>query len=585
VRDWIGIVSGLAGLWLGASALGAAPAQPDEDARLAAFFQAYLDEAFRAEPLTATRLGDHRFDDKLDDLSAEGRAANLDRDRRALAELPKKIDPAALSRSGRIDYEILRQHLTRAVWLTETFHPFEDDPRIYGDYLTESVYLLLTQSSLPRAVNVQNALARIAEVPRVVETARSTIGRPPRVKVETAVRQTKGAIDFYKGDLFTLAGAEPGQGELGARAAEAVRALEAYLGFLEAEVLPRSTDAWRIGPEKFARKLDLELDAGLTAEEVLREAEAEASRVEREMAVIARQMWGTAFPGEPIPPDDAEGRHTLIRRVLAAVSRDASTPETLVSDTKATVAAIKDFISANKILPLPEPDQCRLIEMPEFMRGNSVAYLNPAPPLDPRGSSEYAISPPPADWSPERVASFFQEYNRAMLKILTIHEAYPGHYVQLEYSNRHPSLIRKVLSSGTFAEGWAVYTEQMMLDQGFGGGDPGLRLQQLKFYLRAVVNALLDHAMHAGAMTDAEAMELLAGRAFQSEGEAVGKIIRAKQTSCQLSTYFVGRTAFYRLRQRAQREWGSRFDLGRYHEAVLSHGTLPVKYLPELVLH
>jgi uncharacterized protein (DUF885 family) len=124
----------------------------------------------------------------------------------------------------------------------------------------------------------------------------------------------------------------------------------------------------------------------------------------------------------------------------------------------------------------------------------------------------------------------------------------------------------------------------MMLDQGFGGGDPGLRLQQLKFYLRAVVNALLDHAMHAGAMTDAEAMELLTGRAFQSEGEAVGKIIRAKQTSCQLSTYFVGRTAFYRLRQRAQRALGDRFDLGRYHEAVLAHGTLPVKYLPELVL-
>ena len=172
-----------------------------------------------------------------------------------------------------------------------------------------------------------------------------------------------------------------------------------------------------------------------------------------------------------------------------------------------------------------------------------------------------------------------------MLKILTIHEAYPGHYVQLEYSNRHPSLVRKVLSSGTFAEGWAVYTEQMMLDQGFGESDPGLRLQQLKFYLRAVVNAILDQAMHAGSMTDAEAMDLLVGRAFQSEGEAVGKIIRAKQSSCQLSTYFVGRTAFYRLRQQVQRDLGDRFDLGRYHEAVLSHGTLPVKYLPELLRH
>ena len=585
MRGWIGIVSGLAGLWVGASGLGADQGQPDEDARLAAFFQAYLDEAFRAEPLMATRLGDHRFDDKLDDLSPEARAANVERDRRALGELPGKVDHNRLSRGGQIDYEILSQHLTRAVWLAETFRPFEDDPRTYGDYLTESVYLLLTQSSLPRATNVRNALARMAEVPRVVETARKTIGRPPRVKVETAVRQTKGAIDFYKDDLYTLAGTPPGAGELGARAGQAIQALEGYLGFLEAEVLPRSTESWRIGPEKFARKLDLELDAGLTAAEVLREAEAEASRVEREMAVIARQMWGQTFPGEPIPPDDPEGRRTLIRRVLVAVARDCSTPATLVADTRATVGTIKEFITAQKILRLPEPDQCRLIEMPEFMRGNSVAYLNPAPPLDDRGSSEYAISPPPADWPLERIASYFQEYNRAMLKILTIHEAYPGHYVQLEYSNRHPSLVRKVLSSGTFAEGWAVYTEQMMLDQGFGGSDPGLRLQQLKFYLRAVVNAILDQAMHAGSMTDAEAMDLLVGRAFQSEGEAVGKIIRAKQSSCQLSTYFVGRTAFYRLRQQVQRDLGDRFDLGRYHEAVLAHGTLPVKYLPELLRH
>jgi uncharacterized protein (DUF885 family) len=170
-----------------------------------------------------------------------------------------------------------------------------------------------------------------------------------------------------------------------------------------------------------------------------------------------------------------------------------------------------------------------------------------------------------------------------MLQILTIHEAYPGHYVQLEYSNRHPSLIRRALYSGVFAEGWAVYTEQMLLDQGYGKGDLALRLNQLKWYLRSVANAILDHKMHCTAMTDEEALAFLTRRAFQSEGEALGKIIRAKQSSCQLSTYFVGRTAFYRLRQQVQREQGDRFDLGRFHEAVLDHGTLPVKYLPELV--
>jgi uncharacterized protein (DUF885 family) len=170
-----------------------------------------------------------------------------------------------------------------------------------------------------------------------------------------------------------------------------------------------------------------------------------------------------------------------------------------------------------------------------------------------------------------------------MLQILTIHEAYPGHYVQLEYANRTPSLIRRVLASGVYIEGWAVYTEQTMLDQGYGDGDLALRMSQLKFYLRAVANAILDHRMHCTQLGDEEAVGFLTERAFQSEGEARLKLIRAKQSSVQLSTYFVGRMAHYRLRQQLERELGSRFDLGRYHEAVLEPGSVPVKYLPELV--
>jgi uncharacterized protein (DUF885 family) len=554
-----------------------------KDARLNTLFHDYLKELFRREPFTATRLGEHGHDDQLDDLSPQARQATLDFKRRTLASLPRSIVVAGLSRDGKIDYEIFRSHLEREVWLAENFRPFEDDPRIYGDYISESVYLLLTQSSLPRAVNLKNALARMEKISGVVEIARRTIKKPPRVKVETTIRQTEGAISFYKTDLFTLAGQPPGQGDLAVKAHAILAALEDYLVFLRTQVLPRADSDWRIGRDLFRQKLDLELDAGLSAEEVLADAEREAARVETEMGIVARQLWGSLFPAVAIPPDDAHGRRAMIQRVLDALAADHGPADSLVSDVRATAVEIKNFITARDILPLPEPDQCRIIEMSEFMRGNSVAFLNSAPPLDVRGSSEYSISPPPADWSKERAESLLREYNRSMLKILTIHEAYPGHYVQLEYSNRCPSPIRRVLSSGTFAEGWAVYTEQMMLDQGFGQGDLSLRLHQLKFYLRAVINAILDHKMHAGSMTDSEALDLLMSRAFQTEGEAVGKIIRTKQTSCQLSTYFVGRMAFYRLRQAIGRELGDRFNLSRYHQAVLAHGTIPVKYLPELV--
>jgi uncharacterized protein (DUF885 family) len=575
----------LAWIILGVLALASAPARAQEhaDDALKSLFQEYLDAWFLDEPLAATRLGDHRFDDRLEDLSAESRATWVERDRRFLAMLPERIDYDALSRDGQIDFGIFRHHLEYSLWLSEHFQPFEDDPRTYVGYTTEGVYLLLTQSTLPEAENLANAIERIEAVPRIVETAKQTLTEAPRVKVETAILQTRGAIGFYTDDVFLLANRPRGEGELAEVAADAAGALQNYLEFLTEELLPNADDNWRIGPDLFAEKVARELNSGLTASEVLAEAMAEAERVEQEMAVIARQLWWDMFPGIPVPPDDPDGRRTLIGEVLAQIGQEHGSPETLVSDAKATVASIKTFINDRGILELPEPDRCELIEMPEFMRGNSVAYLNPAPPLDPGGRSEYAISPPPDEWDEDRVSSFLREYNARMLQILTIHEAYPGHYVQLEYSNRCPSSIRRVLSSGTFAEGWAVYTERMMLDEGFGLGDLKLRMQQLKFYLRAVVNAILDHEMHAHSMTDDEAMSLLMDRAFQTEGEAAGKVIRSKQSSAQLSTYFVGRVAFHRLRQAIQREQGDAFDLARFHEAVLSHGTLPVKYLPELV--
>jgi uncharacterized protein (DUF885 family) len=561
----------------------AARADDAEDAKLRDFFKAYLDADLRAHPTAATRLGDHRFDHLLDELGAAARARNAARDRQALADLPTAVNRARLSRSAQVDFDILKHHLTYLVWFSENTRPHRDDPLMYNELISDSVYLLLTQSSAPKAANVKNAVARIEQVPRVIEAAKADIKAPPKVYAETAVRRNQGAIAFYKHGIFELAAGTPHDDALKAACAKAVTALEGYQGWLEKTLLPRADGDWRIGKERFANKLELELGAGLTSEQVLAEAEREMDRVERDLYVLSRQLWATTFPGKPLPPDDAAGRRQTIALVLHRLAQEHGKAEDLLKDARATVAAIKAFIKDNDIVRLPDPDRCLIVEMPEFQRGFSVAYLNQAPALDPQAASVYAVSPPPRDWDARRVNTYLEEYNRYMLQILTIHEAYPGHYVQLEYSNRHPSLLRRVLSSGVFAEGWAVYTEQMMLDQGYGKGDPALRLHQLKFYLRTVANAYLDNKMHTANMSDEEALKFLTERAFQSEGEAVGKIVRAKLSSCQLSTYFVGRTAFYRLRQEVQRELGDAFELGRFHEAVLDHGTLPVKYLPELV--
>jgi hypothetical protein len=567
----------------GAPPMPSSPAGPRPAHDVEAFFQAHLDAWFRLRPLDATQLGDHRFDDRLDDISPEARAGWLAHSRRTLAELERRFATAEVAPEERIDYEIFRDDLLRGIWLAETFDPFAEDPRVYGGYLTDSVYSLLSQSTLPQDRNVANATARMALFPGVVAEARRSIGNPPRSVLETAIAQNRGAVGFYRDDLFALAGPAGGQPAFREAAAATAGLLEDYGRFLEEEVRPRATGEWRIGPERFARKFELVIDMGITADELLAEAEREFERVQEQMAVVARQLWGVRFPGRPMPPDDAAGRTRLVAEVTRAVGQDHGSPESLVQDARDTVDRIRGFIRDRDILRLPEPDRCRIIEMPAFRRGNSLAYLESALPLDPESASYYAISPPPESWEPDRIRSFLEEYNRHMLEILTIHEAYPGHYVQLEYANRVPSLVRRILGSGTFIEGWAVYTERMMLDQGYGAGDAALRLSQLKFFLRAVANAILDHRMHCSGWTDDEALAFLVRDAYQTEGEARLKIIRAKQSSVQLSTYFAGRTALVRLRNTIQRELGDAFDLGRFHEAVLAHGSVPVKFLPDLV--
>src|SRR5947209_5979958 len=299
--------------------LAARAAGDSEDARLAAFFRRHLDEEFRRHPYAATRAGDHRFDDRLDDLSPAARAEAVEYTRRTLAELPKQMNYQKLTRAGQIDFEILRHDLTVSLWLAENTKPFEEDPRLYNEYLSDSVYLLLTQSSLPRAENVRNAAARIGFIPAAVAAAKVNLRRPPRVILDTAIRQNRGAIAFYEGGIFEVAGETPQLSPLTEPCRWAAASLREYQEFLEKELLPRADGDWRLGRERFVRKLDLELNSGLSADEVLREAESEADRVEREMGVIAKQLWPRCYPGKPVPPDDPAGRRAMVHAVFAVL--------------------------------------------------------------------------------------------------------------------------------------------------------------------------------------------------------------------------------------------------------------------------
>ena len=418
-----------------------------EDQTLESFFKRYLDEQLKLRPVQATGLGDHRYDSQLEDVSPQARATWAEHTRSTLRELPKRVDYSKLSRAGQIDFEILKHRLEEHIWLTKNTHPFEEDPRTYGGYINESTYLLLTQSTLPKETNIANCITRMALLPRIIDEARKTLTHPPKPILETAIRQNRGSIGFYEKEIFELAGDTPQLPQLKAAASSVVGQLKDYQKFLEGDLMSRATGEWRLGKSKFYKKFELETEAGVDAGQTLADAETEFDTVVHDMYVVSRQLWSQYFPKKPLPPDDASGRRQTITEVIGAVNQEHGKVEDLVTDARRAIEQIKKFIRERDYVRLPEPDHCQVIEMPEFRRGNSLAYLDNAPPLDPNASSYYAISPPPADWSPAQVESFLDEYNQRMLQILTIHEGYPGHFVQLEYANRTPSLIRRVLAS------------------------------------------------------------------------------------------------------------------------------------------
>jgi uncharacterized protein (DUF885 family) len=249
---------------------------------------------------------------------------------------------------------------------------------------------------------------------------------------------------------------------------------------------------------------------------------------------------------------------------------------------KINLADTTSFVRKHNFVTVPaEPIQ--VTPMPEFNRGVAVASCNPPGALEKNGKTFFYISPTPADWPAQRVESFFREYNNYMIRDLTVHEAMPGHFLQLARSNefRAPTLVRAIFQSGPFIEGWAVYCEQVMAEQGYGG--PEVKMQQLKMRLRLICNAILDQSIHAGNMSEKEAMDLMIKDGFQQEGEAVAKWKRARLTSAQLSTYFVGATEHLDLRAAEQKKLGDQFNLKKYNDQVISYGSPPVKYVREIL--
>jgi Uncharacterized protein conserved in bacteria len=558
--------------WAGAVAARAASADEAFE-KLAA---ECIENLLQARPEMATQLGDHRFDDRLTDFGA---AALAERERTLRAQLAalEQIDVEQLTGPNRVDAEILRLELGSMLFVLTEEKPHEWNPLSYNDSLATSIYLLTAREFAPAEERLRNAAKRLNEIPRVVEQIKATLRNPPRIHTETAIGQTAGAIGLVQNELEPLLLQAPKlRAELKPAQERAVAALEDYKAWLEREVLPRANGEFRLGAEKFRKKLRFALDSEMSPEEIVRRAEAELEATTDEMYVTARPLFRRYFPEAGAEAENDRPR--VIKAVLDRLAENRANDETVVERVKEITDAATAFVREKDLMTLPD-SPLRIIVLPEFQRGVAIAYCDSPGALEPEGETYYAVAPTPADWSAERKVSFFREYNDYMLHDLSVHEAMPGHFLQIAHSNRFraPTLVRAVFMSGTFVEGWAVYAERVMAEAGFGG--PEVRMQQLKMRVRAIINAILDYKVHCAGMTEQEALDLMMKRGFQEEGEAVGKWRRACQSSTQLSTYFVGAVEHDDARAAAEEREEAAFDLKRYHDRVLSRGSPAMKHV------
>lgn len=562
-------------LTLGLCSCSSGPAGPSaQDVEFQTLAGEYLEEFLQTNPEWATLLGDHRFDNRMGDYSKAGIDASLEMEKRYLTRLVA-LDAAQLSNINATDYAILRNHIEESIFSVEELREYEWNPLTYN--VGGSIYGLIARDFAPEEERLRNLAGRLAAVPAVLVAAKQNLVNPPRVHTETAILQNPGTIALIRDELAGLLANYPElDAEMQPVRDAAIAALEEYGVWLEKDLLPRSNGEFRLGEQKFRRKLAFTLHSDLSMEEILARAEARLAESQDALYETALPLYQAAHPDSSA--EDASDKKLVIRDTLNRLAQNRPTDETIVDDARNTLTEATNFVGDKQLVTLPD-EPVEIIVMPEFQRGVAIAYCDSPGPLEQNGKTFYAIAPTPQDWSAERTESFYREYNNYMLSDLTVHEAMPGHYLQLAHSNRFsaPTLTRHVFYSGPFVEGWAVYAEQLLAEHGFGG--PEVKMQQLKMYTRAVINAILDQKIHAGSMTEQEAMELMMNEGFQEEGEAAGKWRRALLTSSQLSTYFVGNEEVWEIRKAWEEKNGPITDWKTFHDAALSHGSPPAKFI------
>ena len=521
-------------------------------------------------PTYATASGYHvhkgvSLDDLLDDFSPAGIAAS----RSMLQDFEARIaasNVAALDKEQKADIDIMRDAIGASGLDLDEIQSYRHNPTTYVELVGNALYAPYVLHYAPAPARFKHIIERLKRIPALMTQAEANLMDSPEVWNSVAREENTGNVELIDGALRKDCPA-PLRKDYDAAAAPALESLKSFNTWLET-TLSKKTSDWRLGRDLYARKFRLSLATGKTPEQLLAEAEADLAKTREEMVQLAA----------PKPLEQA----------LADIANQHATAATYMASAQQTLASATTFVKAKDLVTLSSTNNLRVIDTPVFMRGiYGVGGFNGAPPLEPKLGAFYWVTPISPSWPQARIDSKLREYNNSGMQHLTVHEAMPGHYVQAEYANaitpRSRRLLRGLFGNGPYIEGWAVYAQQMMAEQGYQSETLGYRLTLAKQMLRVLTNTILDVKLQTQNMTDQEALDLMTQQAFQEREEATAKLQRAKLSSCQLPTYYAGLKGWLKVRADYRAKFGADVPLKQFHEAALRQGAVPLPVLDELL--
>ncbi|HVP55430.1 MAG TPA: DUF885 domain-containing protein [Candidatus Eisenbacteria bacterium] len=564
----------------------------------------FVKDSLVLSPISASYAGFHQYTDpktgktveldaELDDVSAKGFAAQEAFYRAWRARFQKETPIASLGAQDTADYRLIDDNVALSLLELQQIQSYKHEPENYVEAVGNGLFLPLTQDYAAKEVRIGHVISRIGQIPRFLDQAKSVLTDADPIFISTAVEENEGNLSLVDAVAAEIPTGSPLKAQYDKAAPAARKSLTEFSAWLQNDLAKRPTNGrdWRLGKEWYGQKFHYVMETSITPEQLLAEAEAELKRLRAEMLQVALPLYKEMYPGQD-DYSNLQGRereNKIIRAVIDKISDEHPQRDQLLEAVKADLEGITQFIREKKIVALSSRDNLKVIPTPEFERGSySVGGFHSAPPLEPTAEAQYWVTPIDPKMPDAKAESKLREYNNYALKWLTIHEALPGHYVQAEHADDVQPPTRRVLralfGNGAYVEGWAEYIADVMTDEGYLDHSPKFLLIRRKIMLRAIANTILDIRMQTMHMSDQQAMDLMLNDTFQTQAEAEGKLQRAKLTSTQLPTYFVGWRQWWELRKKYQAAKGSSFTLEEFHNAALDQGALPIEYLEKVIL-